>query len=182
MKYKTIVIDPPWPVDFIRLKRRPNQIKMPYQVMTIDEIIGFPIDEYAADNCDLFMWTTHTYIQDAFRILKCWGFKYHCILTWDKTNGLSLMGFTRRTEFLIYAYKGKMGINQRGNFIPTIFKSKQTKHSEKPSSFYQLIRPNTQEPRIDIFGRKQHEGFTPWGNQIEPYLQTTVLTFEGESS
>ena len=175
MKYRTIVIDPPWPVDFIKMKRRPNKTEMPYKLMSIEEIEHFAINSFTADECDLFLWTTHTYLPYCFDIIRKWGFKYHCLITWDKTNGYSLCGFTRKTEFVVYAYKGKMGVNQRGSYIPTLFKSPQTKHSEKPSSFYELIRPNTQEPRIDIFSRKRHEGFQSWGDELESWIQTTIL-------
>lgn len=173
VKYKTIVIDPPWPVDIIRLKRRPNQVKMPYNVQSLKEIENFPINDFSADSCDLFMWTTHTYLPHSLEILKKWGFKYHCLITWDKTNGMSILGITRRTEFAIYAYKGKMGLSTRGDYIPTFFRNKQLGHSVKPPSFYQMIRPNTQEPRIDIFARQRHEGFDSWGNEVETILQTT---------
>lgn len=35
---------------------------------------------------------------DAFEVIKSWGFKYHCLLTWDKTNGIPCWGFKRKTE------------------------------------------------------------------------------------
>ena len=33
MKYKTIVIDPPWKMGFMVLKMRPNQKEMPYDML-----------------------------------------------------------------------------------------------------------------------------------------------------
>lgn len=175
MKYKTIVIDPPWKVDFIKLKRRPNQIKMPYKTMSKKELEEFKINDFADESCDLFVWTTHTWLPYTFELIKKWGFKYHCLLVWDKGNGLSLFGFTRKTEFIVYCYKGKIGVNQKGKFIPTLFNSKQTKHSEKPRAFYQLIRYNTQKPRIDVFARERHDGFDSWGNEVKLGLQKVLM-------
>ena len=39
MKYKTIVIDPPWPVKPMILKKYPK--KLPYNTMSIEEITKF---------------------------------------------------------------------------------------------------------------------------------------------
>jgi N6-adenosine-specific RNA methylase IME4 len=167
MKYKTVVIDPPWPSSFIVLKRRPNQKQMPYKTMTLEEIKNFPINDYADSDCNLFIWTTHTWLKHTFEIIEAWGFKYHCCITWDKTNGLSLFGFTRQTEFVIFAYRGKITVNQKGKFIPTQITESQGKHSQKPQIFYQILLRNTPAPRIDIFSRKKHFGFDSFGNEAE---------------
>lgn len=173
-KYKTILIDPPWPVDFIRLKRRPNQVEMPYQVMTLEQISQLPVGDLADDECNLFCWTTQTYLPKTFSIIEGWGFRYHVTLTWNKGNGLSLFGFTRMTEFVIYAYKGKITVNQRGQFIkslqseiPDLFSEKQNAHSRKPVSFYRILEANTPEPRVEIFARHKRAGWDVFGNEVE---------------
>jgi N6-adenosine-specific RNA methylase IME4 len=168
-KYNTIVIDPPWPVEFMVMENRPNQTEMPYPTMTIEKIMEFPLADIAADDCNLFMWTTQTYLPISFEILETWGFKYHVCLTWDKTNGRSLFGFNRRTEFVLYAYKGKITVNQRGKFIDTVFTEKLREHSRKPDIFYEMIKENTPEPRIDVFSREKREGFDQWGNETEKF-------------
>mgnify|MGYP001565495908 FL=1 len=172
-KYNTIVIDPPWPMEFMQLDMRSNQVEMPYPVMSIDEIKAFPIKEIANDDCNLFLWTTHKFIPVSFEILNTWGFEYHVCLTWDKTNGRSLFGFNRRTEFVLYAHKGKITVNQRGHFIDTIFTEKLREHSRKPDIFYQILKNNTPEPRIDIFSREKRDGFNQWGNEEDKFNGNT---------
>lgn len=166
-KFQVIVIDPPWPIEFMKLDNRPNQVMMPYPTMTIDEIkvMKMPADE----DCGLFLWTTHTFLHESFHILESWGFKYHCCLTWDKTNGRSLCGFNRRTELCLYAYKGKINTNQRGSFIDTVFVEKLREHSRKPDIFYKMIKEHTPEPRVDIFSREKRDGFEQWGNDIAKF-------------
>jgi N6-adenosine-specific RNA methylase IME4 len=166
-KYETIVIDPPWPVEFMQLQMRPNQVIMPYPTMTIDELKAFTlVKDIADENCNLFIWTTHTYLPDTFSILEAWGFKYHVCLTWNKTNGRSLFGFNRMTEFVVYAHKGNITVNQRGEFIDTIFTEKLREHSRKPDVFYEMIKKNTPDQRrIDIFSREKRDGFDQWGNE-----------------
>jgi len=171
MKYKTIVIDPPWNIELTGSKLYNEKYyrcgrKTPYKLMSDDGIMNFPICDFADDNCDLFMWVVHSKLPIAFKIIEKWGFKYHCLLTWDKTNGIGLHGFHRKTEFVIYCYYGKMGIDRsKGKYIPTLFKEKLTEHSVKPDIFYELIRNRTQEPRIDIFNRRRILGFDGWGNE-----------------
>lgn len=179
-KYKTVVIDPPWSVKsgfknekYFRFGR-----KMPYSLMSDAEIQKFPIDDFANENCDLFIWVVHSKLHIALDILKEWGFKYHCLLTWDKTNGVGISGFHRKTELVIYGYRGKMGVDVgKGKYIPTLFKEKLTVNSAKPKIFYDLIRNRTQEPRIDIFGRRAIYGFDSWGDEKPTHKQ---IFFEAE--
>ena len=169
MKYKTIVIDPPWDISngYKMSEGTPLKDKIPYDTMSIDEIKQFPINDYSDKECDLFLWVTHSTLPKAFEILDVWGFKYHCLITWDKEQGLTMYGFHRRTEYVIYAYRGKMGVNQIGKSFPTLIRERKTKHSAKPDSFYNLVVKLTREPRIDIFARKKHFGFDSFGNQAE---------------
>lgn len=168
-KYQVIYADPPWEMDFVKLKMRPNQVKMPYPMMTLQEIcnMGIALRPHLADNCGLFLWTTHTYLPDAFKVVKAWGFKYHCCLTWNKTNGRPCWGFKRITEFLLYGYRGKINVNQRGKFIPTLFTEKLGGHSVKPQIVYKILESNTPEPRLELFARTKREGWDSWGNEVE---------------
>ena len=173
-KFKTIVIDPPWKVQngftnekFVRYGRA-----LPYKTMTDKEIEKFPINNFADSECDLFIWTTQTKLPAALKIMQKWGFKYHACLNLDKLGGVAMMGFYRRTEMVLYGYRGKFGVRiDEGNYIPTLFTSKATGHSKKPDLFYKIVRERTQEPRIDIFARKRHFGFESWGNQLDNFFE-----------
>ena len=62
MKYDCIVIDPPWNQGKTgKRKCRPNQdTKLSYKTMTKEEILNFPINDFAKDNCFLWLWTTNS--------------------------------------------------------------------------------------------------------------------------
>ena len=181
-KYHTIVIDPPWtfvdhgmtlPMQGGNLLDHP-----PYKTMTDEEILAFPIHDFAdMTSCDLFLWTIHSKLPFIFReLLPHWGFKYHVLLTWDKLSGMCIKGFYRRTEFVVYGYKGKFGIDfGKGAYLPTIFASRPTKHSQKPDVFYERLRHRTREPRIDIFARKRHFGFDAFGDEVENQIEIPLL-------
>lgn len=173
MKYKTVVIDFPWPVEPIsahaaKRMRYTDKLNIPYDIMEIEQIEAFPINDYADEQCALFMWTTQGFIDVALDIIKKWGFKRSKVITWDKKDGINWLGFRMNSEFVIFAYRGKYPIVvKKGYSVDTVFEAKRTRHSEKPTKFYDIIRPVTPEPRIDIFARRRHYGFDAWGDQVQ---------------
>ena len=166
MKYKTIVIDPPYPINKIQRKVRPNQKEMDYKTMSIEEIKKFPIDNFADSNSWLFLWTINKYLETSFEIMKKWNYKFQRLLTWDKKNGMCLFGFHHRTEFVLVGYRGKIDIYPKQKAIPTIFQERSKNHSRKPDIFFELLQtmPN---PRISIFERYERKGFDAYGDQYE---------------
>jgi N6-adenosine-specific RNA methylase IME4 len=185
MKYQTIVIDPPWTVknNLKDLRFYRTGKTMPYPLMSDEEIKNFPIDDFADDRCDLFLWTITSKIPLCFEILKSWGFRYMDFFAWDKEIGVPVNGIYRRVEWVIYAYRGKMGINKKGSFIPSMFREKRGKHSRKPDIFYETVRNHTLAPRIDIFAREHKEGFSAWGNEVESDVELKpTLSSEQENN
>jgi len=130
-----------------------------------------PVGELRDSDCSLFLWCTHSTLVDALDLMKEWGFKYHCVITWDKLGGFSLWGFHRRTELLLYGYSGKININQKGKYIPTIVTERKTKHSKKPSIVYELLKTNTPTPRLELFARQKTDGWDVWGNEVESDIE-----------
>ena len=167
-KYQTIVIDPASTVknNLTDLRYYRCGKDMPYSLMTDKEIMDFPINDFADERCDLFLWSITSKIPFCFELLKKWNFKYVDFLCWDKEIGIGVNGIYRKVEWIIYAYRGKMGINKKGKFIPSLIRQKRTRHSEKPSLFYEILKNNTKEPRIDIFARRKHDGFDSWGLEV----------------
>lgn len=168
-KYNIIYADPPWPIDSMILEKWESPIDDKYPTMTIEQIKTMEIEKLTGDNCSLFLWTTHTYLQEAFEVIKVWGFKYHVCITWDKGSGWSVCGFHRRTEFCLYAYKGKMNISQTGKYIPTLITEPKREHSRKPEIMYEYIERSIPEPRIELFARKKRRDWEAWGNEIIEY-------------
>jgi len=167
-KYKTIVIDPPWPVKPLVLKMRPNLYAIPYPTMTIQEITDFPINNIVdPESCNMFMWTTMTYLPQSLEILKAWGFNYHAVLSWYKTNGRTLWGIKRNVEFVIVAYKGKFSLNTHGKSISAFFAEPTMTHSKKPQIFYDMLTRTAPAPRIDVFARIKRVGWDAYGNEVK---------------
>lgn len=166
-KYQLIVADPPWDIQKIKKRVRPNQVNMDYPMMSLDEIEKLPIEFLADENCICFIWTIDKYLYQTPRILRAWGFKYHLTMAWDKTNGLAMYGFNRQTEFIVVGLKGKNEAYPKRKTIRTSFTAKSTFHSAKPDEFYEMLNVLPYNPRIDLFARKKRDGWDVWGNEIE---------------
>jgi len=163
--YKTIVVDPPWQITKTKRKVRPNQENMDYPMMSLDEIKALKIGSIAGEPSHCFLWTIDKYLFDAREVLEGWGFKYHCTLAWNKTNGISLYGINRRVEFVLVGLKGKHEVYPRRKTIPAAFTAKSERHSAKPQKFYDFLDV-LDGPKIDIFARCQRPGWDVWGNEV----------------
>lgn len=166
MKYKTIVIDPPWEIAKIKRKVRPNQMQMDYPMMTLQEIKDMPIGEISDEQSHCFLWTIDKYLYESKEVLEGWGFKYHCTLAWNKTNGISLYGINRRVEFVLVGLKGKHEAYPKRKTIPAAFTAKSPRHSQKPQEFYDFLDV-LEGPKVDVFARQEREGWDVFGNEVE---------------
>ena len=170
-KYQIIVADPPWQIQKIKRRVRPNQVEMDYPMMTLDEIKTLPVESIANDKCTLFVWTIDKYLFDTKSVVEAWGFKYHLTMAWDKINGISMYGFNRRTEFIVVGLRGKHDAYPKRKTIRTSFTAKSERHSAKPDQFYEMLDVLDGD-RIDIFARKQRKNlliknkWDVWGNEV----------------
>ena len=137
-----------------------------YQVLSTDQICTLPINNIAEKDCILFLWATTPLLPDAFKVMDAWGFKYKTAIYWRKIMSLG-MGFWFRgqVELCLLGIKGKVKAFrcQHPNFI----QCKVGKHSEKPKEFSELIQPFIIKPAIELFARKEREGWTCIGNNID---------------
>lgn len=172
-KYQVIVADPPWQIAKIRKRVRPNQVKMDYPMMSLEQVAALPVSELADDVCTLFLWTIDKYLYSSRAILEAWGFNYHLTMAWDKTNGLAMFGFNRQTEFILVGFKGKHDAYPSRKTVRTSFTARSPFHSAKPDEFYAMldVLPGS---RIDLFARRRRPGWDVWGNEVDSDIELSA--------
>jgi N6-adenosine-specific RNA methylase IME4 len=173
--YKCIVADPPWQygkwgkASIPRSKSHvPQDHDMPYEAMSVDEIARMSVEKIAAEDCDLYLWTTGKYLPSAFEVMKEWGFKYCQTLTWCKAPMGTGQGglYCPTTEFILLGRRGKMP-KEKTRLDSTWWQVKRTnKHSKKPEFFQDMIEEQTNGPRIELFARRPRDGWDVWGNEV----------------
>ena len=134
--------------------------------MTQEELKAIELP--AAENCVMFLWTTHKFIQDAFELLKVWGFKYRNMLVWDKKKmGMGDL-FRMQCEFCLVGLKGKP-VFQDIHDIRDIIEESRREHSRKPEAFYEIVDRLCVGRKLDYFSREQRAGWTSYGNDTNKF-------------
>lgn len=172
-KYNIIYADPPWNFRHYSDKGKGRSADNHYKTMDLAGIKALPVNELAADNCVLFMWTTFPFLEKSFEVLKEWGFKYKTIgFVWVKKNKKADswfwgMGYWTRSnaEICIIATKGS--ITRQSSSVSQIICEPIEQHSKKPA----IVREKITElvgklPRIELFARQTEEGWDAWGNEV----------------
>jgi N6-adenosine-specific RNA methylase IME4 len=168
-RYRTIIIDPPWPMEKIEREVAPNQIGFDYPTMSEEQMAAFDVPSMAADDCHLFLWTTVKFQPMAQRLAEAWGFHYVCPFVWLKNGGFQPFGLPQyNVEFALYCRRGAPRFIDTKQFFLG-FQAPRREHSRKPDFFYDLVRRVCAGPRIDVFSREPRDGFDQFGNQIDKF-------------
>ncbi len=167
-KYNVIDADPPWDIGSMVLEKWESPLEDKYPTMTNEQLKDLDVENLSAEDCVCFMWTTLSTLPQALEVLAEWGFKYHITLTWDKGGGWSANGFHRRTELVVFGYKGILSkvVKQEGEYIPTVFYEAKTNHSTKPQIMYKFIEERTNGNKIELFARTKRDGWEAWGLEV----------------
>lgn len=191
-KYRTILIDPPWAMktagQYKGRHERPRDL--PYQTMSLPEIAALPVGDLAEVGAHLWLWTVNQFFEEAFQLIRGWGFKYHMTITWAKPSGFGNY-FVSRTEHLLFACKDKCQFNQ-SRYLPNYYleqeqpdagvsfewgRPKAGQHSKKPEHSYRLIEEISDPARLELFARNHQPllgprpGWDVWGDQVESTIK-----------
>jgi N6-adenosine-specific RNA methylase IME4 len=159
-KFEVIVIDPPWPYG-TQYDPDGRRAANPYPEMSLEEIQALELPH--ADDCVLWLWTTHKFMRYSFEILEKWGFRDVAILTWVKDR-MGLGTWLRsQSEFCIMAVRGCPTINLTNQ--TTVINGAMREHSRKPDEFYQMIKELCPGRILDYFSREKREGIEAFGNE-----------------
>jgi N6-adenosine-specific RNA methylase IME4 len=152
-RYRTLVIDAPWPAEIDYAGRGNPQ----YSLMTREQILALPVASWAEADCHLYLWVTNMNLPLAVECMAAWGFTHKSVLTWVKPRfGLGVF-FRGSTEHCLFGVRGKL--MTRSTSIATHFEAPVGEHSEKPDRFYEIVREASYLPAGEAFQRKPRDGF-----------------------
>lgn len=161
----TIVIDPPW--DFteegdvdVYGRTRPDYVQM-----SDAQIQDLPVDDFAADDCHLYLWITNRSLLTgkAWTLCEKWGFRPISILTWCKPSIGVGNYFRNNTEHCVFGVRGQLSlqVNNQGTWFEE--KRGPRGHSSKPDSFFDRVEKWSPGPYLRMFWRGQRKGWTTFG-------------------
>ena len=169
-KYVVIYADPPWSYNDKQsgsISESYDAAEKHYPVMSLSELKALPINELAADNSVLFLWSTAPLIEDALDLCRAWGFKYKAQFIWDKVQHNMGHYNSVRHELLLICTKGSCTPQNVKLYDSVQVIEKTKEHSRKPDLFRDIIDdlyPNGN--RIELFARGDvPDGWNAWGNE-----------------
>src|SRR6056300_720427 len=174
-KYGVIYADPPWYFKTYSNKGKDKSPEKHYSCMSLSDIISLPVSELAKDDAVLLMWVVDPLLDQAFKVIDAWGFKYKTVgFTWAKTNRTKMgfftgLGYCTRgnPEMCLLATKGKP--KRISKSVPQLVVSERREHSRKPDIMYNHVENLLQGPYVELFARTQRSGWDSWGNQTDKF-------------
>jgi N6-adenosine-specific RNA methylase IME4 len=151
---RALIIDPPWESDWLSEIARAS---IGYATMSHEDLLALPVETWAEDNCHLYLWVPNNFMPRGHELLARWGFQHKTVLTWRKAHWGYGAFFRNQTEHVLFGIRGEL--RTRSDSIGTIFDGPIGDHSEKPESFYDIVRAASFEPFGEAFQRKARPDF-----------------------
>lgn len=145
--------------------------KLAYPSMSVEQIAA--IKPAAAPDAHLYLWTINAYLQDAYEVVRAWGFKPSTMLVWAKRPmGGGLGGsYGLATEYCLFARRGTLKATARigRNWWEwkRPYKNGYPNHSAKPPEFFDLVRTVSPGPYLEMYARAPRDGWDVWGNEVK---------------
>ncbi len=152
-RFATLVLDPPWQDETVSAHQRP-----PYATMTEAEIAAVPVESWALPEGHLYCHAPGPFLPMAIRLVQGWGYDFKQVLTFRKAAWSMGRYFRTLDEYCVFATRGGLMLARAD--LPNMFEGASGRHSEKPESFYGLVRAASPGPYGEAFQRQARPDFT----------------------
>lgn len=171
-RFRTIYADPPWEFKVYSGKGKDRSADRHYNTGGLESIKALPVEALAAPDCALFLWCVMPELPGALDVIKAWGFEFKTVaFTWIKQNrsgdGLFWgMGYWTRAnaELCLFATRGSP--QRLDKAVHQVLLSPIQEHSRKPDEIRERIVRLVGGPRLELYARRECEGWVTWGNEI----------------
>ena len=163
MSYPTIVADPPWPI--LGPGGSTSRVKPPYPIMQVEQIKLLRVDQVAAADAHLYLWTTQRFICQARQVAEAWGFSPAILHVWCKPGLGAGARFRPNAEYFWFCERGynRLPITRRD--VGTWHSWPRGAHSAKPAPFFELVESVSPGPYLELFARNERRGWHSWGDE-----------------
>ena len=167
-KFRVIYADPAWSYNDKQDTPQLGGAAKHYDTMSVSQICSLPVNEISEKDSVLFLWVTSPLLEDAFTVIKSWGFKYKTSFVWDKIKHNMGHYNSVRHEFLLIATKGSCTPDNKKLYDSVQAIERNDNHSEKPIEFLNIIDDiYNYGNKLEMFCRNiKKEKWYGWGNEI----------------
>lgn len=167
-KFRVIYSDPAWSYNDKQDTPQLGGAAKHYNTMSVNEICSLPVKEISEKDSVLFLWVTSPLLEDAFLVIKAWGFKYKTSFVWDKVKHNMGHYNSVRHEMLLIATKGSCTPDNKKLYDSVQSIERNDNHSEKPIEFLNIIDDlYNYGNKIEMFCRNiKKTKWYGWGNEI----------------
>ncbi|WP_292565041.1 MT-A70 family methyltransferase [Mesorhizobium sp.] len=169
--YAWIDADCPWDFSLFSVKGGKKSAQQHYRCLPLDQIMAFPVQDLAAENCVLSLWSTAPMLRQQMRVLDAWGFTYKTEMIWRKVTALGKQTFG--PGYIVRGSHEPVLIATRGHppfvakDVRSCFDGLRREHSRKPEEFYALAdRMLPKGRRVSLFSRANRPGWEQWGDEV----------------
>jgi N6-adenosine-specific RNA methylase IME4 len=167
-KFRVIYSDPAWSYNDKQETPQLGGAAKHYDTMSVSEICSLPVKEISEKDSVLFLWVTSPLLEDAFTVIKAWGFKYKTSFVWDKVKHNMGHYNSVRHEMLLIATKGNCTPDNKKLYDSVQSIERNNNHSEKPIEFLNIIDDlYNYGNKLEMFCRDiKKDKWYGWGNEI----------------
>jgi N6-adenosine-specific RNA methylase IME4 len=172
-KFRVIYADPPWAYDdsgVITTTDAYGRAERHYSTMSLDDLIALPVQDVAADDAVLWLWTTAPLLlmtPGPRDVVDAWGFRYKAGMVWDKVDHNYGHYVSVRHEHLLICTRGSCTPDAPTPMPDSVYAERPRAHSQKPDYFRTLIdQLYPFGEALELFARDVPTGrWKAWGNQ-----------------
>lgn len=195
-RFQILVADPPWSFnDALRHSSVKRGASSNYNTMSLDDIKALPVKDIAdPEGSVLALWVPSSILDEGLEVMKSWGFsvKQNWIwvkikkepfkklsrqkeIGWNNIDWNDFLGFGMGKisrgchEVALIGTRGKMNSKIKNRSERSVFFAPNLKHSQKPEILQDKldkIFPDQDMNRLEMFARRQRDGYLCLGNEI----------------
>lgn len=200
-RYRTIVADPPWPVEWhppaagraggswpgsrrTKGERPTRGLPLAYETAGLEAIAGLDVAGVADDDALLFLWATRAVFREgaAAAVARAWGFEPCGEIIWGLRNpGLGARAAANDHEPILVARRGRARLDAAVPLGVVFWRQvygydEQARapfkvHSAKPDGLQDLVEQVSPGPYLELYARRQRLGWDTWGDEALPHVE-----------